>query len=664
MPSTAYEARPVRKPLRLSHGLIVVAGGAACGCILAELASFPEMGQAILTPSTQAALPRWPAGGWAALAAAAAALLWLFEGRRLAKATQVDLAEALRRDAFSFAPLLSLYLVYLVYVDKTLTPSLTYYPFFLIPLALACSLGWKLCLVPASAMPPARARWAVRLAIGVFVAVFATLNVLQIRSVNVPFTDSGYFERMLWNMFHGNILHACEHEHIFLGTRVRFVQFLVAPLYWLWPCMESLTLVQVVAVGLGASAVFLLSKRVLRDDRLSLACAVAYLLHPGTQYLVSDASGEIVRLGTLGMPVALWALLWVEERRYSLACAAFAFALTCREEYALVLAAAGLYVMLRRRDDRGSRETWLGSCFIGVGAAWFVLALFVVIPHFSGTPFGGFKYYDFAEATGQAHSGSPRALGQAAGRMLGAVFSWEKLGFLLLLVVPLCLLPVLAATRLALALPAAMVCLLSSRYQASSILFHYHAAVLPFLYFALPFGARRVLGRVAKYSCSSASCSRGIAWALVAASSISTILAGKSPISLAFHDTRSPYHYGNLYLKTPAAREARRAATWIPPDAAVCATEFVATLFTHHAECWTFPDRVGEAEWAVIDRNDRWLKRELGAAGTDALPPIQRRWLPKPHWSLVSDREGIGVFQRTGMRAPRPPQNSQVERRP
>lgn len=636
MPSTASEASPDPKPLRLSHGLIALAGGAACGCLLAELAGFPEMGRAILTPSTQAALPDCSTGVWAAAGAAAAGVLWILEALRLARRAHLDTLEALRRDAFSFAPLLAFYLVYLIYIDKSLTPSLIYYPFFLIPLALALSLAWKLCLAPAHAFDRARARCALGVAVGVFAAVFVTLNFLQIRSVNVPFTDSGYFERMMWNMCHGNVLHACEHEHIFLGTRVRFVQFLLVPIYAVWPCLETLTFVQIVAVALAAWPVFLLSVKVLKDDRLALACALGYLLHPGTQYLVGDASGEIVRLGTLGMPAALLALLWVEERRYGLASVAFAFTLTCREEYALVLAAAGLYVMFRQRCSAGAREAWFGPCFVGVGAAWFVLALFVVIPHFSGTCFGGFKYYDFNQGLAGPHAGP--------GRVLATLFSQEKVGFLLLLVVPLCLFPLFGPIRLLLALPAVMVCLLAAKYQTASILFHYHAPVLPFLFFALPFGVRAVYKRVAKYAHSPASCSRGLAWAVVAASLIASVLAGKSPLSLRFYDRRSPYHYGNLYMGSAGSVEARRTAESIPRDASVCASEFVAPLFTHHANCWTFPNRFAEADVIVVARHERWFAKQPDAARR------LHELSTSPCWHVVSDRHGIVVYQRGAKR--------------
>lgn len=400
---------------------------------------------------------------------------------------------------------------------------------------------------------------------------------------------------------------------------------------------------QTLAVGLGAIPVFLLSKRVLEDNRLALACAAAYLLHPATQYLVSDAGGEIVRLGTLGLPASLLALLWLERRRHVAATLAFAFTLTCREEYALVLAAAGVYLLLRWRElrphdaARSRRDGWFGLGFLLVGIAWFLLALFVVIPHFRGEAFGGFKYY---RHLGSGGVNVTHALITKPGAILAAMFTPAKIGFLLLLVVPLCLFPVCALKQLLLALPPTAICLLSERYQVASILFHYHAPILPYVFLALPFGANAMLRSVGRYAHSPASCARGMAWALVVASLVSCSLAGKSPLSPSFYDRDSAYHYTNQYVSTPRTAEARRLMRSISRDASVCATEFLATQFTHHANCWTFPNHTDSADLVVVDTHDRWLK------GSDDAKRQLQQLLASPHWQLASARQNILVLRK------------------
>jgi len=634
------------KPLCLSHVLIVLAGGAAGGCFLSELAGLPEMGRHILTPSTQEALPDWPLPLWATIGAIVAIVLWCLAARRRAGVTKTDYAEALRLDSFSFLPLWAFYLLYLVYIRRELAPELAYYPFFLIPLALACSLAWKLAISPASEGASPRVNWWLGLGTGTFVAVLTTLNSLQIRSANVPFTDSGYFERMLWNICHGNLLHCCEHEHIFLGTRVRFVQFLLVPLYALWPSLHTLAFVQTLAIGLGAVPVYLLSKRALGDDRLALACAAGYLLHPATQFLASDASGEIVRLGTLGMPVSLLALYWIERRRYAPACAAFAFALLCREEYALVLAAAGVLVLAQRRSARKPtmrrRQRNVGLAFLALGLGWFGISLFVVIPHFRTSGFGGFGYY---EGLGGSGTGIVTTLATRPGYVLRLMFTPAKVGFLLHLVVPLCLAPILAPGRLLLALPLVVICLLSSRDHVASILFHYHAPALPFLFLALPYGLRVARAWLNDRAHSAPACSRGLTWAVVTASLIASILAGKSPISLSFYDRQSSYHYGNLYARTERSIEATRVVRSIPRQASVCATEHLATQFTHHANCWTFPDHIESADFVVIDQHDRWLR------GNDDVNRQLQQLLATPHWQPLSNRQGVLVLRRAQRRS-------------
>ncbi len=621
--------------LRLAHALIVVAGAAGLGWFVNDLAGIPEMGRAILSPSLQAALPEWGLGVWLAVLVGWGVVSWPIAGFVLAKRRGVRLADGLCVSARWYAPLLLFWLAPVCY----LSPKLVYFPYFLIPVAAGLAAGMKWGDLSDGCERPRLSHALMVAAIAVFVVVFGALNCLQVRANNVPFTDSGYFERMLWNMCHGNVLHACEHEYIFLGTRVRFIQFWIWPVYALCQRIETLTLLQVLAVGLGAGPIYLLSRRVLSDTRLALACGVAYLLHPGVQYLVSDASGEIVRLGTLGMPASLLALYWVERRRYGRASLAFAIALCCREEYALVAAAAGVYVLgssmrgagggARRRDRR------FGLAMLVVGLAWFFAALFVVIPAFSGGGFRGFQYYEhLGGSAGQvAHSLLSRPWRAAV-----YMFSVEKTGFMLHLLVPLLLLPLLSPGRLALAVPALAICLLNSKYQASSILFHYHAPVLPFVFFALPFGVKRFVrwrAEAGRRTGAAVSCG------LIVAALVASVLVGKGPLSLSFWDPASPYHYRRMYVAQPAAAEARRLRQTIPRPSKVCASEFIATQFTHHAAVWTFPNRLADADVVVIDRNDRWLRRSEGA-----LAALRDQVAGSGRWRLLSDRAGVLVYER------------------
>ncbi|HET7294618.1 MAG TPA: DUF2079 domain-containing protein [Vicinamibacteria bacterium] len=142
---------------------------------------------------------------------------------------------------------------------------------------------------------------------------------------------------------------------------------LVIPwIYRLHPRIETLMLLQGLAIGIGALGLYGLALERARSPGLGLLLAVSYLLHPAVLNLAANDFREIA----LGLGPALIALWLHATGRTAAFVAAALVALSARSEYALLVAAVPL--LARRLVPAPSRvPVWLPPA---LAASWGVLA--------------------------------------------------------------------------------------------------------------------------------------------------------------------------------------------------------------------------------------------------------------------------------------------------
>lgn len=472
-----------------------------------------------------------------------------------------------------------------------------------------------------------------------YAATFSTMGILQYRAGNITYTDTATFEEMLWRTLHGEFLMCSGFEHNFLGEHVQVIHLLLLPIYIIYPSLQTLMAAQSVALALGALPVYALSVHVLKSRWLGCALAVSYLLYTPMQMVNLEAAPNTFRPIAFSIPLLLAAFYYLVRGRL-VAFSIFAvLVLLCKEEFGLILFMLGLYtaVVLRRRR--------FGLAWSAIGLAWFLLSLMVIIPYFRGGPSHSITYYSELGATP----------GEIAWhivahpiRTLQIALAPEKLGFFLVMFLPVGFLCVLSPLTLAVALPAFAVCLLSTRYATYMPWFHYHAPIVPFVLAATIFGIRN-LARWAGRADAARAGRRvaGIAGALVVVCGLLTnVIYSKSPVSVRFYDPKAEYaYYGRLYVVTPSAREIPNIVQSVPREMRVSASIFLATYFTHHARVYNFPQGVFEegappADYIVVNLKERWFgdspaqKETLEKLDTSA----EYEKLPAPEGFLIYRR--------------------------
>ena len=469
--------------------------------------------------------------------------------------------------------------------------------------------------------PPARL---VAAGAAAFAAGMSALAVLQHRAFWSGRFDVGNLVQAVWSTAHGDFLSVTGltgAQFSRLGAHFDPIVVALAPLWWLWPDASLLLVAQAVAVAAGAPPVYLLAARHLRSSWAAAGFALAYLLHPATQWLVLDDFHPVA----FATPLLLWGFWFLDGGRLVPFAVVAAAACLTKEQIGLVVAAMGLWYALRPTGRRA------GLAIAAAGAVVSLVAVAIVVPHFapgSGSPFAG-RYASVG--------GSPAGIAETAvrdpGTIAAAVTEGRDLGYLADLVLPLLALPLLAPLAALTAAPELLLNLLSDTRTQTSIHFHYTAGALPGLMMAAILGAARLERRTP----SVVSGGRAVVVATLAAG----LLLG--PLPFWRHVPFGSELATREHVAGAHAAAAERALRLVPADAAVSATNTLGAHLSERERIFSFPV-LGEADWVVVD-----TERPSHRDAADAPAPFARalgELRESGRFETVFAEDGILVLRR------------------
>ncbi|MFQ5611702.1 MAG: DUF2079 domain-containing protein [Anaerolineae bacterium] len=383
--------------------------------------------------------------------------------------------------------------------------------------------------------------WALALVIALFALTFGWLALERHAAFQTNGFDLGNVDQALWNTARGRFLEFSNMAPVTnrLALHVEPVLLLFVPFYWLGLGGPPLLLAtQAVVVALGAWPLYLIARARLGDWAAFLIGA-AYLLLPALESAVMYDFHAV----TLAPTFLLFAVYFLERRRWP-GFAAFALlAMACKEDMSLVVAMLGLYAILAQRRWRA------GGLIFLAGSAWFWLAVFVVQPRFS--PLGA-----NVQLVRYAWLGdSPPAIAAAILTRPGPVWDhvWNRAdlpGYLGGLLWPTAFISLLAPLVWLPALPSFAVNLLSDdpftwRLEA----FHYAAPIAPFVFLATVSGLERLvrwlegLGETLNVAISRTAILLSVVCLLLSASLTYHYFRGYSPLARPFQWARTTPHH-------------------------------------------------------------------------------------------------------------------------
>ena len=450
-----------------------------------------------------------------------------------------------------------------------------------------------------------------------YAAGFGGRSVLRNHAFETGRFDLGNMVQAVWSTAHGHPLrvtglHGKQISR--LAAHVDPILVLFAPLWRIWPSPDMLLVAQAVAVAAGAFPVFALARKHLSSERAALGFAFVYLLLPAVEWLTLNEFHPVA----LACPLLLFAFRYLDDDRL-VPFAVFALlAAAAKEEVALVVAGFGVwYGIARRRQEAG-------AAVVAAGAAWFAVAVGVVVPHFNHGSTSSF--YSRYRDVGGSPGGVLRTAVTHPGRLLGKAFDERGLRYLADLAVPLAGLFLLAPLLLVAALPELALNLLSDTKTQQSIHFHYTAGLIPPLVVASVLGA----ARLARGSRRRAVAISVLAVAVALGANVWLGALFKGYVSVSRHD-----------------RIATRALRLIPPNAVVSATNTLGAHLSARRRILSFPLRA-DARWIAVDAT-RLSYGDHSSGGRRAKAALTRLRRDQG-WRVVFARDGVFVFRRVGAR--------------
>lgn len=399
------------------------------------------------------------------------------------------------------------------------------------------------------ALSPRHAQLLLACLIGVYIVVFSSLSLLRHFNFH-SHNDLAIHAQVMWNTSRGRLFETTlleDRPTNYLGHHFSPALLLVMPLYYLWPDSALLLILQSALLAVGAVPIYLYARKQAASELLALTVAAAYLLFPVLHYVNLFDFHEVV----LGVPLLSFAALWLLTKRYRLLFVFLALSLLVKEEMAFIAFAFGLYIFILQRRRR------LGLLVMLLAMGWGILTMRIIMPSIAGHAYFPVGRYGY--------------LGSSFGQMAVSVLRNPvlvlqhllipaKFEFLLHLLAPLALLPLLGFDTLLLALPTLLYLLLSDYEPQYSIHYHYTALLIPLLAMSAATGAARAVRRGGRSICLALS-------GLVLVTAVTSYVL-HSPGPLARH-----FNQDGEYTLSPHLTSGYNALAVIPSEASVMTPE-------------------------------------------------------------------------------------------
>ncbi|MBQ9121368.1 MAG: DUF2079 domain-containing protein [Clostridia bacterium] len=267
--------------------------------------------------------------------------------------------------------------------------------------------------------------------------VIATVTCLRYLTFSTPNFDFGLF----CNMFHymretGLPLATSERDGLLshFAVHISPIYYVLLPFYYIFPSPLTLQIGQAVVVASGVIPVLLLARRFKLSGKMTMAFVFLYAFYPA----VSLGCYHDLHENCFLAPLLLWVFYFFETEKYLPMYLLSLAVLGVKEDAAVYLVVFALYMIL-------GRKKYVHGAAVGVGSlAYFVLALYLLNTYGDGAMITRFNNLIFNKEEGLL--GAIKTVLINPGFLLTQLFTtatdtWDKILYLLQLLLPLGMLP-------------------------------------------------------------------------------------------------------------------------------------------------------------------------------------------------------------------------------
>ncbi len=458
------------------------------------------------------------------------------------------------------------------------------------------------------------------------------LELMQHRAMRTGAYDLGIYTNILWQSLHGNWL-GCSFIKGGTHASAHYDPILIAlsPAMLVHRGAETLIIIQGVWTASAALPVYMVGAR--KGGRVfGLALAFAFLAQPA---LHGVSTFDFHSMG-LSIPFVVWAVYLVERGAIVGYAVAIALLLICREDMAIAASCVGLYAITATRRVRVGVVTIVVSAVYLAVVKLFAMTDSALLMRDSAQSYEYGSYFSGLSGAGGAE-GIVATFSANPVYLLTHVLQEQRVFYILVLLVPVCFLPLLAGRRWVLLGYGMIFVLLASRDAVYTVGFHYAATALPGVFALAPAGADRAahyLERVRRIP------QEHTYLGLAAASTVAALFVGAAFGAFVPNAGFKAGFYPLVHELTPS-QEAEYEAFLeltrdIPPDAPLTASGFALPHLATREHLSHMPDVEG-SDWVVV------RTANLPAHEAAGLRVVRR---DTQHWELVGERLGTAVFRR------------------
>lgn len=433
--------------------------------------------------------------------------------------------------------------------------------------------------------------------ITIYILVFSYICGLKYYSYGYYDFDFASDVIVYWNSIHGKLLYYPFMDQVIFGCHLYLIIFLILPIYTLFQHPLTVLFLQSLFLGLAAYPLYILAKYKI-NKTFALGVSLAYLFYPSLGYINLFET----HFDSFTIFFLFFALYYFEKEKFKKFLIFVFLTLSCKENVSLVIFMFGIYALLRKRSKK-----WILVPLI-LGAAWFFLALKLVIPYFAKDVKlyqEGFIYSIFYQHLGRNMFEMTKTILQHPIIVARFALRPRKILYLFQLFFPTGLVGIFSPAVLSMTLPIFMQNLLSLSETHAQIYYQYVAMLIPFIFSSVIFTFKKFLNYEKIYPKRNK---------LLIIFLIFPILGGFILKAPQFYFIR----YIKVYQITDWAKEKERLVNMIPKDASVIATfqflphlahrhnlysmHFVSNGFKMHTNVKYEPP--SNLEYALIDFNE------------------------------------------------------------
>lgn len=459
-----------------------------------------------------------------------------------------------------------------------------------------------------------------------YIFYYTTASFLRYDNFYTGRFDLGNMDQTLWNTVHGRFFLFTNPDGTETISRLAFhsdfILALLSPLYLLWESPKMLLLLQTIILGIGAYFVFLISKKLLNNDSISLVLSVAYLINPAVGF-VNLYDFHAVALATTFLLASYYFFL---KRNYPLFTLFIFLAAITKEQVWALVTIFGVFILARAYMEKKiwrSFEIMYGVILLLIGIPISYILIDKVIPYFRGNEHFALEFYsDLGSSTSDIIKNS--ILNPLS--VVARIFEVERFEFLLQLLLPLGLLSLLSPVILVFAAPDVLISLLSNNPALYRIYYQYTAVITPFIFISAIYSIRFLKNR---FNFNLKALSLYILFFALLAQYLTGPLPGSKRPNI------------DMFTKQLESRkEIDNFLASIPKEAKVAATNNAGSHLSQREHIYTLPIGEEEADYLI------YLLRHGWSVNGDEEQRAIERLKSDPNFELIYQLENFFAFKR------------------